>query len=262
MKKLSILLFILFSLESTANSYSSDSTKQSFLNNFNLNFAWFEVGSVIPIKENSLNNLPYGMDKYLSNTKAGFSASTFNIELWYKNKIGLELLLISYYDFGYNKTSFDNYISNQYPNFYIKNGWNNGFSSGGLGYRINYKIKLKKFQIIPKFQIGINNYNSSDDHRSFKEKGSNHIIEYSIEKKSLKKNIIDYHFIVDFSKSVNFMIPFEIGVKTEFITSPTLYQYTITEKPYSSPPKINQLTVKQNNPAWVIGLVFRVILIK
>jgi len=263
MKKIILIFLILFSLKSNANSILSDSTKQSFFSNFSLNFIWFEVGPVFPIKENKLNNLPYGMDKYFNHNSSELNATIWGLELWYK-KIGLDLLFISYIDFRSDNTEFTHYISEKFPNYYYtKNVWSNSYSLYNMfSYRLNYKFHYKKFNITPKFQIGINDYETNNSYYSFKEKGSNQFIEYSIEKKSLMKNIIDYHFLVDISRKVTFFIPCEIGIKTEFITIPTLFQYTITEKPYGSIATVNTVTVEQYNPSISFALTFRAFIIK
>jgi hypothetical protein len=267
MKKHILLTIILtFSLHVNAMKLSPNPPKKPFLKSLNLNFSWVEFGMIIPFKDKKINTLPFGMDKYLKSNKTGYSYSVPGLELWFNDKIGVEILFHSYYDFGYNKSEFDNYISNKYANYYIRNRWFDSFSLQGMAYRINYKFKLKNIQITPKFQIGINNLSTvnftSSLNSSFKEKGSNHIIDYTIEKESLTKNIIDYHFILDISKKIDFGLPLEVGFKTELITVPTSFQYTITEKEYGSTPIENQLKIKQNHFAWSIGLVLRLILIK
>ena len=255
-----LILFLSFNVD--ANLASIAPPKKHFFKKFNLNFSWVELSMIIPFKQSNLNSLPLGMDKYLKSGKVGYNYSVPGLELWFKDKIGIEILFNSYYDFGYNKSEFDNYISNKYSNFYIRSNFYSNFSIQGMEYRINYKFKLKNIQITPKLQIGINNFSTGNFTSNFKEKGSNHIIDYTIEEKSLTKNIIDYHFIIDISKKINFVIPLEIGIKTELITIPTSFQYIITEKEYGNVPIVNQIEVKQNHFAWSFGLVLRMILIK
>ena len=262
MKNIILILLVCASFKLFANPFSADSTKHRFISCLNLNFTWFEFGRTFPIKENRLNSLPHGMGEYLNNYTTGNKAILFGFELWYKNKIGIEILPFNYFDLGSNNSTFENYILEKYPNYHIKNGWNRGYHLFGLGYRVNYKFQFKHFQITPKFQIGVNRYQAADDYRSFKEKGSNHILEYSIEKTSLMKNIIDYHLLIDISRTIYFPAHLEIGIVAEFITTPTLYQYTITKNPYGSVPVTHQFSAKQYHPAWAVSLVARAMIFK
>lgn len=256
MKRFVILFIVFISVRANAHSFSKTPADQPFINRFTLNFSFFELGNSKSFKEKRLSTMSYGMDKYLNNRKPGGSGSFFGLELWYKNKIGIEVLFTGY-SFNCDDTKFNNFIAEKYSNYYVRYVIVNNFSSYGVGYRINYKRQFKQFQLTTKFQIGNSDYRTIDNHTNFKEKGSNQFLEYTIEKKNLMKNTMAYHFILDFSRKINFEIPFEIGIKTELMATPTLFQYTITEKSYGGNPTVNQFNVKQNFAGWSVGIVLR-----
>jgi hypothetical protein len=77
----------------------------------------------------------------------------------------------------------------------------------------------------------------------------------------LNKNTFDYHLIFDGSKKVDLGgVEMELGLKLEFMMMPANYKYTISETPYLGETTINSFSVKQNFPAWGIGVVSRIIL--
>ena len=243
-------------------SFSNNHGKNHFFDDLSISFIWFEAEALYPIKESHLKSLPSGMSQLLYNSKGGFSADFFGLSFYYKNRYGIELMLLDYSEIGSDESSFVNYLTDKYPNNYVDdNYWGAGYVSGGLlAYRLCYRHPLKYFQITGKLQLGINNIEVYNELKTFKEKGTNQFIEYSIEKENLKRTTIDYHFIVDLSKQFNIGIPIELGLKSEFTLIPSLYEYTISETPYGKASLINTMTLKQNHPSWGIGIVVRLMI--
>jgi hypothetical protein len=251
-KLIFIFLIVAFAENAWALESEKDSTKKSFIKNFNISTVWFEVGHFFPIHEKHLLDLPYGMDKYLYNTKGETSYGFLSLGLYYKEKYGIEVL---YRHVGFNVEGDDyrNYIVEQHPDYYVPKTLPIGFYSfDKFEYRICYRHYFKHFFLEPKFQFGINDYTNYDDAFSIKEKGSNQFIQYTITKENLRKNNFSYHFILNVSKRFNpfkNVLKIETALKLEFMMAPTYYSYTIEEKPYGQPAVINNLNVKQLHPA-------------
>ena len=111
MKKIIFLFLLLVSSKINATPFSSDSIKQGFFDELSINMMWGEFGVLFPIKENNLNSLPYGMDKYLYNTTRGGIFNFMALSFYYRNKFGIELLLSGTSNVYGDGTSFGSYIS-------------------------------------------------------------------------------------------------------------------------------------------------------
>ncbi len=139
MKSFILVLLILASFKINAKSIETDSTKNSFFKKISLNFTWFEIGPFFPLSEKKINDLPYGINDYLKYSSGSPKISAFGFGVYYKNKIGVELIL-DMQSYNNGKSNYRNYISEKYSNYYIKNYTDNNVSSIGIGYRVNYRF--------------------------------------------------------------------------------------------------------------------------
>lgn len=256
MKKINlILLCVIFTrIISFAQEHKYPSIDSSdFAKNHKINFCftWFEAGASIPLKEKKLQDLPYGMNHYLYNPKTNLAVCFFGIGLYYKNHLGITVIY-SMQDYSVPDGNYKNYISSQFPNYYLPFGVQaHTYSLNNINYRLSYRFHKNRFTFEPQFQLGVNDYRDFDTHFVLKEKGSNNFIEYDIKKENQKKNIFSYQ--VALVTRYRFTKPqwkwnVEPGIRLAFMIVPTDYNYTISYNSYNMPATVNEVNIKQLNP--------------
>lgn len=234
---------------------SSDIAKN---HKINFCFTWFEVGAGIPLKEKKLQDLPYGMNHYLSSPKTNMAGGLFGIGLYYKNHWGITVIY-SFQDYTVPDAAYRDYISSQFPNYYLPFGvQGHTYSLNNFDYRLSYRFHENRFTFEPQFQLGINDYDDFDTQFILKEKGSNNFIEYTIKKENQKKHILSYQ--AAFITRYRFTKPqwkwnIEPGLRLAFMIVPTNYNYTISYNSYNIPATVNKVNIKQLNPNINITLV-------
>lgn len=263
MKKNFILLLGLLCITLSSSAQQNADTVKGSVNperyhKLNLSFTWFEVGGGIPLREKKLRDLPYGMNTYLYHPKGGMVVGLFGIGLYYKNHLGITVIFTSQ-DFSVPDTDFKNYISSQYPDYYLPYGvQGHTYTLNSINYRIGYRFHKGHFIYEPVFQLGVNDCDDFDTHFVLKEKGSNHFIEYDIKKENKRKNQLSYRVGIitrwRFSKP-GWKWNIEPGLRFDCLFIPTNYNYIITTSPYNMPSTIQKVNVKQMRPAINITLV-------
>lgn len=261
MKKIFSLLLLLIATHASAGISPKDSTKKSFFHHLSFSTVVCEAGPFFPVKEKKIRSLPFGMNSYLYNVQSGgTSYGFFAAGVYYDDRFGVEILYRRS-SFEVDGAEFSKYLSSKYPEHYVKTYWGVNEVVEGLAYRLCYKFHFRYFQVEPQLQFGINNLYTYDESFFLKEKGSNNFIEYSIRKVNQKKNIVDYHLIVDILKRLHLkgvdVFNFELGIKTELMMMPTSYNYILTESPYGGTPTVNEVQVKQNHLAYGVEAVIR-----
>lgn len=230
----------------------------------NFSFTWFEAGGIIALREKKLRSLPYGMNNYLYKVKGGMAVGFLGIGLFYKNHWGISAIF-SMQDYSVPDGDFKNYISSQYPNYFLTNNGELGhiYSLNSINYRLSYRFHKGHFTFEPQLQLGINDCDDFDTHFVLKEKNSNHFVEYDIRKENKRKYQLSYRAGVitrwRFTRP-DWKWNIEPGIKLELLLAPTNYNYTITAAPYNMPPAVYELNVKQMRPALLITVaasVFR-----
>ena len=254
--------FILLLLGSTINIFAQkDSTllketkpaeKQRM---FNFSFTWFEAGASIPLQENRLQNLPYGMSSYLAGPEVGSSFGFWGLGLYYKNHWGFSTIF-TLQDYHVPDAAFRNYITSQYPGYFLSNAVQGHiYAVNNINFRLSYRFQTGKFAFEPQFQMGINDCKDFDNHFVLKEIGSNQFIEYDIKKENKKKNLLSYHLALKtawcYTKpTANWNV--EPGIRLDFMIIPTDFRYTITTTPYNKPETAVTVDVKRMRPAITI----------
>ncbi|MBA3665812.1 MAG: hypothetical protein H0W61_16645 [Bacteroidetes bacterium] len=255
---LSLFCFFCFTLSTLAQMNSDpkkDSTTSYGYHRFSFNFTWFELGASIPLKEQKLQNLPYGMNSYLYGPKGGFAGGLFGLGLYYKNHWGLSAIFI-FQDYSVPDAAFKDYISSQYPGHFLPSGvQGHTYTLYNINYRLSYRFQKNHFIYEPQIQIGVNDCDDFDTHFTLKEVGSNKFIEYDIKKENTRKNIFSYHAAIKaiwcFSKADR-KWNVEPGLRLDFMVIPTNFKYTISSTPFNMPATIFEVNVKRMRPAITI----------
>jgi hypothetical protein len=257
-----LLLCFLFCFGSNLTTAQRSSQRTTFWNGLTIGLTLAEFGPVIPVNSNRFNDQPGGLNHYLKNDMIGVSTNFLSLSCYHQNKFGFELILMQHDYLDKEASDFNAYQESIYANYYPKqrNYVSKGYELRGLGYRFGYKFHFKYLTLVPKFQFGIDNYEDHSFNHIWKEKGSNHFVAYSMDKENLRNNTFDYHLLLEAYTSVGGDYPGEIGFFVEYMMTPTNYNYTITEAPYGEIPNVTSVNIKQNNPAWVIALSFKIML--
>lgn len=252
MKNYFLFSFCFAYLTLVSQAQQNDNVKNHKLN---ISFTWFELGASIPLKENKLRNLPYGMNTYLYNPKGSFAGGFFGIGLYYKNHWGISTVFC-FQDYSVPDTDFKNYISSQYPAHFLSSAvQGHTYTLYNINYRLSYRFHKSRFIFEPQFQLGINDCDDFPTHFVLKQLGSNNFTEYEIKKENTRKNLFSYHAAIVSRWRISkpdWKWNIEPGIRLEFMIIPTNFNYTITSTPYQMAPAIYEVNVKQMRPAFTI----------
>jgi len=253
MKKLFLLALVFLSQISLGQ-------VSGFFKSLKVSSTLVEIGFESAIREPKLKSLPYGVAEYVYYTKGSLNITLPTIEVYYKN-FGLEIVFVSMSGVNTNADMFNRYLEATYPDYYVRGGTSDGTFGYFPGLRFCYQKEFKKYVLKPKFQMGYNAVRYYDVDMNFAKKDNNHFLNYQIRKVNLKKNIFDYHFILDFTKKIyednSRNGGWELGVISEFSIIPTTHNYIVKETFYGNSTKTNEVLVKRLNPSWRLALVAR-----
>jgi hypothetical protein len=263
MKHLSHLIW--FSLLFLMGAAAFSQTETAKTRNFTVTFCPLELGGLIPLKNGKDNSLPPPIYAFTHKKKPNIHANAFRLGLIYKSKYGIEAFYNFSMGFQYESSGIEDYLARSYPNYEspkISRIVNPNYNADWKGWQaaLFYRIRLGRFYIEPKFQLGFEKYSQGNAAYYLKEKGSNQFIEYFINVD--KQNVMtpSFHYILNTSWMLNptsEKIKFELGLKVEYLVMNVNLNYTVTRSSYGLPDNLERYKVKQHTNALILALYMK-----
>ena len=236
-----------------------------------LNFDW-----CIPVKNKGLLDLPYGQGAYFYQSRNSLGscipATDGNIRffsLFFDDKWGVELGYAAY-GTKVNPDAFQQYLVDHLSNYYItgpKQDINTWFSYySGLLYGATYMFHYKKYLIAPKLLMGFRSAEISyTDDYSFKERGSNHYLNYSVTRQSLRNFSTSFHTQLNFARQFYWQSQYtklELGIKLEYMFIPYHTRVVVSRQSFGTSESEQAFDFRGNYQMFSIGVYYAIYIVK
>ena len=282
MKHLLLALFILIWLPAKAQEVAgtsgvpTDPTTATFIHKFSLGLPMLNFDYCYAPRNKGLLSLPYGQGEYFYNTKSSVgyclpvtNGSTRLFSLFYDNKWGVELYYASY-GTKLNPDPYQQYLSRELTNYYItgsKDPVNKWFSYySGLLYGVTYMFHYGKYMVEPKFLMGFRSLdNAYTDVYSFKERGNNRYLNYTVTRESLRNFNSSYHAQLNFARQFygeSHYTKLEVGVKLEYMYIPYHTRVAISQQAFGENESTKAFDFKGSYHMCSIGVYYAVYIVK